>query len=167
MKKFLILLGLLASNTAIAGWEASSIEDKLTGKKTAILMLNATETQISPIGWPASRDQTAILMLSCERDHAAIMFTISGRPVARKGTVLNFRIDQSPPMLKQPWTSSTSGQGMGLYNRKAAIPLIEKLTKSESLFIRADDSVLGMTEATFDLKGMEEAFAPMRKNCNP
>lgn len=166
MFKIIVIASLaLSCGAAAAGWETSGFEDKLTGKKTPAIILDADLAEISTVGWPTKKIRAAFLSISCTKEKAALMFSISGHTIAKKGTIVSYRIDQNPPMIKQGWLPMQSAEGVGVFDRKAALPIIGLLAKAETLFIRLEDDSLGRTEAEFKLDGIRDAIKPLQDEC--
>ncbi|MDB5597376.1 MAG: Type secretion system VasI, EvfG [Hyphomicrobiales bacterium] len=165
-KNILFAAMLVISGHAHAGWEASETEDKLTGQKSPFIMLKAEDTSVNPVGFPVIHGKEGLLMVSCNADKVVVMYLVAGRPMSRQGTVLNFRIDKEAPSLKQPWSPSSTGEGLGIFLKNPAAEFVNKISKASTLFVRSEDKIFGMTEATFNLDGVATALAPLRSECN-
>lgn len=78
---------------------------------------------------------------------------------------VEYRID-SHPARKRNFTDSTDNRALGLWSGGKSIPLIKSMFGADRLLVRFTPFNENPVSASFAISGMEDAIAPLRKNCN-
>lgn len=155
----------IMNSQVLAGWDRTQSVDRLDGTVSQELRLTAESTIISPHRRAPINSQMAQILVTCDPKNLVAVVGVAGQLVAGSKSKVSYRIDQQPPVVTTSWSAATSNDSIGLWTKKSAAPLLERLSKAKELFVRIEHDVFGTTEAVFKLDGMAEAIDPLKKSC--
>ncbi|MFN0113872.1 MAG: type VI secretion system-associated protein TagO [Paracoccaceae bacterium] len=109
----------------------------------------------------------ATLLLRCMENSTAVMLATSchmASGFSGYGRV-EYRVDDKPSRTKN-FEASTDNSALGLWNGGSAIPFIKELFGGKRLLMRFTPFNESPVTAEFDISGLEEAIASLRKECS-
>jgi type VI secretion system protein VasI len=77
---------------------------------------------------------------------------------------VTWRLDEDKPVTKE-MQASTDNRALGLWSGKQAIPALKSFFGKERMVVRITPFGMSPIEATFDIRGLEEAVQPLREEC--
>lgn len=110
-----------------------------------------------------NRSVTPVLVIRC--NEAATAFYIDWRVyISTQSTMVEYRIDKAK-LEQKIWFISSDHQATGQWNGGSAIPLITELSSAKSLLVRITPYGEAPVSTSFDLSGVREVVANVRKAC--
>ncbi len=150
----------------VGSWTETLVADKITGETRIGTSLQASRTVLQPPRRPEpSRTVPAELVFVCAKGRAAVYVVVENSLVAGRSARVEYRFSKSKPVASRSWRSATDYTAIGLWKTDATKAFINLAKGSETLYFRSVDNVFGVLEADFDLFGMTEALAPVRRAC--
>lgn len=109
----------------------------------------------------------ATLMIRCMENTTSIYLAADCHMTSghRGYGIIDYRIDDQPAG-DRGFDASTNNRALGLWNGGESIPFIKKLIGSDRLLLRFTPFNENKTTVDFKTTGLEEAIAPLRKECN-
>jgi type VI secretion system protein VasI len=145
-------------------WANQEDTSGLDRSKTQIAALPAAKGYVGNINRAGLR-RGPILVIRC-RERETQMYVSFDTSVAGLGgqVPVQYRIGDHPAV-KAVWAGSQDHNGYGVWSSTPAILLIKALLDADEFFVRADERIMGSSEALFQLKGIEAAMKPVRSAC--
>lgn len=144
-----------ASANAMYSW--AIVKNKLTDEVSATLM--ATDVNSDHTAFSNSQ---AAFVIRCQQKQIQILFT-SNKMVGTRTSSIKISTGSSIPY-NSVWESSSSGNSIGLWTSDKSVPLIQDLTKSNKMSVRANYRD-GEMFAVFDIPGITQAYDSVLKSC--
>lgn len=158
--------GLPIEHPPASNWEHTTETDRLDDARLQRIATWARETIRRRPRQQEQRDgPRAYLGVLCVRGAARLVVSIPGELVAGSSAVISYRVDSRPPVRGRGWRPSADYSTTGVWTTREALPIVRTMLEGTELFVRIDDSVFGRTEATFQLRGLREAMAPLLGPC--
>jgi type VI secretion system VasI family protein len=147
-----------------ARWANQEDTSGLDHSKTQIAALPATKGYVGNINRAGLR-RGPILVIRC-RERQTQMYVSFDTSVAGLGgeVPVQYRVGDRP-VVKAVWGGSQDHDGYGVWSSTPAILLIKALLDADEFFVRADERIMGSSEALFQLKGISAAVKPVRDAC--
>ena len=145
-------------------WNHHTILDKLEGKTEHYLLRMSAEGSISP---PRRDERPAVgrFVVWCRGNNPAFWIGVDGELVAGHSSVVDYRIGDGPPIKGQRWDTSTDNTSVGFWSGRVPYTFLQKVSKSDKLFIRIRDDIFGTSEFLFDTGGLAETIRSLPKEC--
>lgn len=108
-----------------------------------------------------------MLVIRCRENTTSAYLTFNGHFMADiqgRGRV-DYRVDQRPAGHRR-MTVSTDNESLGAWSGNQSIPWIREMLDADQLYIRATPFNESPVSLTFDIRGLDEAIAPLRDACN-
>jgi len=124
-------------------------------------------TSENPIAGRFGNAGNGLLLLRCMENTTAVVFRFNDQFMAsiQSYGVIEYRIDKSPIVWRLYTQESTDNMALGLWRGRAAIPFIKSLLGHETLLVRATPFNESPVTLTYDISGIDNAIAPLRKTC--
>ncbi|SIT22627.1 type VI secretion system protein VasI [Gemmobacter megaterium] len=111
-----------------------------------------------------SRAKPMVMMISCYENTTSITIEGEGCFFSKYWGKVEYRLDDQP-MKTVRMTESNDNRALGLWSGKQSIPFVKSLLGATKIRLRIlpvnEDSI----ETTFNLTGLSDALAPVRKAC--
>lgn len=143
-------------------WRSGSEKSKLDDSTNVWLTLESNDN----VSGRFVASAPAELTIRCMENKTAVYFQFADHFLADiqgYGTI-TYRIDQKPAR-KQEFSESTDNQALGLWSGGASIPFAKSLFGGETMFVRAVPYNESPVDVEFNIKGLAEEIAPLRKAC--
>jgi len=144
-------------------WQLSTDKSAMTDDQNVFLRL----TSENPIAGRFGNAGNGLLLLRCMENTTAVVFRFNDQFMAsiQSYGVIEYRIDKSPIVWRLYTQESTDNMALGLWRGRAAIPFIKSLLGHETLLVRATPFNESPVTLTYDISGIDNAIAPLRKTC--
>jgi len=149
----------------MADWRSTDEVDRITGKRSVRVSTTQFSTTLQPNRRPTRTGQPGSFQFQCEGGRLSVYFYVLNELIASYCQVVQYRIDDRPPVTTRAWNSSTDSSAVGVWTHDAAVRLMRSLQTANRLLIRVQHDAFGQTEAEFNLRGIEVALIPIREAC--
>lgn len=153
-----------AISRATGGWSVDHSVSAMTDEATVVLSLES-ENMIP--GRLRNTAGPAELILRCMENTTTFFVTMNNLFLSSTGGYgrVTYRIDAAPPKTVA-MDASTDNEALGLWNGRRSIPVIREMMAGERMVVRLTPFNESPVEASFDIRGLAEAIAPLREACN-
>lgn len=146
-------------------WQYYEFTDRMDDKKSSFIDVMASETILRKPARSESRNKQAILRIGCRRKQTELKLIVENELIASHENFVSYRLDGSAPVKTRTWEASTDYTHVGLWRTSASVPIIKAMMAHKSMLIRVEQRVFGVTEAVFNVEGLEVAVKPIREAC--
>lgn len=147
----------------LANWDSTITKSKVDDSTTVVLVSRAK----SMIAGRYGRGVRPALVLRCLENTTSMYINFGGHFMAdiqNYGRV-TFRVDKRKAVVKS-MVASTDSQALGFWYGNSSIPFIKTLFGGSTLLIQATPFNESAVTFEIDIRGVEDAIAPLRKACN-
>ena len=144
-------------------WSVRTETSKMTDTTNVFLRLDSNETIAGRFGGPGN----GALWLRCRENTTAVLFAFNNHfmsDIQGYGRI-EYRLDKAK-MAKIYAAASTDNKTLGLWRGARAIPFIKSMFGKDMLVLRATPFNGSRLTLSYDIRGLEQAIAPLRKACN-
>ena len=150
-------------NGSPGAWRVTQETSKLTDEKTVVVSVASTE--VIDCGW--NKGARITLVARCMENTTSMYFVTNCHmtdSVDDYGQI-TYRIDDEKARTAHA-LASTDNRALGLWSGSRSIPVIKQLLGKNTLITRMTPFSENPFTATFPIRGLETAIAPLRKACN-
>lgn len=106
------------------------------------------------------------VVITCRENTTSMWVSFAGQFMSdnQGGGRVTYRIDNADARTKE-FRESNSNEALGLWSGRASIPFIKEFLGASTLLIRATPYNESAVTATFDIRGLPDAIAPLRESC--
>ena len=151
------------NEVSVGKWLVSEDRSSFDDSATVAVSLGSSEDVRGQFGAPGP----AKIYLRCMENTTSVYLLVNDlflSDIQGFGQV-QYRIDEQPSA-KVRMNSSTDNKALGLWDGGTAIPMIKKLLEGKGIVFRVTPFNESPIEFSFDLSGIANAVAPLRKACS-
>lgn len=145
---------------SIAGsWRIAMQNSPIDGSRTVLLSLDANALTFSEARQPIR----PALWIRCEQDQTQL-YVLWDLYLGTYDTEILYRID-SAPAHTESWEIPSDKQAAGLWSSAEAIAFIKKLFGADQMVMEVTPYADRSLKSVFEVAGLKQAIAPLRKAC--
>jgi type VI secretion system protein VasI len=144
-------------------WEIQKETSKLTDQTNVYLTVESNE--IIDCGW--NHGDRIRLWVRCVENTTALVFQTGCHMTSSSYSdygKITYRLDEEKAQTIRA-NESTNNRSLGLWSGARSIPIIKKMFGKSSMIVRMTPFSENPFTATFNISGLEDAIAPLRKAC--
>lgn len=150
-----------AEGYEISGWWAISREQAAIDDSPSVLAMN-----VSAFPRPGEFAKVKSLVIRCSEGEASVVYNVDDyllTNVRQNGIDVTFRIDEKEALTER-WSELTSGEGAGIFGRKAEA-FMREIYDAEKIFLRVVERDGERHDTVFPLAGIEGAIDAAAAAC--
>lgn len=151
-------------DSGTGSWSVRSEQSRITDKTDVFVSVDSNQVVPDRFGGAGTK---ATLLLRCKDNSTSFTVWFGGQFMASSGGFdrVTYRIDDLPAEQSR-WEESTNNEHMGLWNGGQSIPLIKALFGHSNFLLQATPYNESSVTLDFNVAGVENAVADLRKACN-